>query len=96
MAFNNLAQAAQRLEFGNVTARTAHEIASNTDSSCDDWLQTFLWRAYVTALERAEETRNQDDVRLAYAAWLAFNWAYLTEVERLPGITVPKRLRALL
>ena len=96
MASNQFGQAAQRLEFTNVIARPAHEIASDTQTSSDDWLQASLWSAYVTALERAEETRNKDDARLADAAWLSFNWAYLTEEERRAGIPVPKRLRALL
>ena len=86
-----LGQAARRLEFSNVIAQSAQDTSRNTQAQ-----QHQHWDNYSRALARALETRNQDDARLAYAAWLDFNRAYLTEEEQLPGIEIPALLRDLL
>jgi hypothetical protein len=93
---SKVGQAAQRLEFCNVIAQSAQEISGNTHSSCDEAQQGERWDTYSRALARALETRNHDDARLAYAAWLDFNQAYLTEEEQRPGIAIPALLRELL
>jgi hypothetical protein len=85
-----------RSDLSSAIAQSAQEISGNTYSSCDEAQQGQHWDTYSRALARALETRNHDDARLAYAAWLDFNQAYLTEEEQRPGIAIPALLRALL
>jgi hypothetical protein len=81
------------MEFDN-SGRRAHRLEFSDTNAC--LIQSICWDAYVKALTRAEETRNKDDARLAYAAWVKFNLAYLTAEERPSEYPVPRRLRGLM
>jgi hypothetical protein len=76
------------------SGRRAHRLEFSDTNAC--LIQGIYWDAYVTALNRAQETRNKDDARLAYAAWVEFNLAYLTAEEQPSEYPVPRLLRGLM
>jgi hypothetical protein len=84
---------AHRPELSNMTALSTEAMFSDTQRSCGASQETHRWKVFVTALERAQETLNPNDVRLAYAVWLDFLLAYLPDENRRSQIPVPAFFR---
>ena len=84
---------AHRLELGNMTALSTEAMFSDTQPSHGASQETHRWKVFVTALERAQETLNPDDVRLAFAAWPDFLLAHLPDENQRFQIPVPAFFR---
>jgi hypothetical protein len=93
MVSDQRSRGAYRLELINMTALSTEAMISDTRPSYGASQETYRWKVFVTALQRAQETLNPDDVRLAYAAWLDFLLAYLPDENQRSQIPVPAFFR---
>jgi hypothetical protein len=93
MVSDQRSRGAYRLELSNMTVLSTEAMFSDTQPSYGTSQETHRWKVFVTALQRAQETLNPDDVRLAYAAWLDFLLAYLPDENQRFQIPVPAFFR---